>query len=151
MKSQKDQYIKEVLKECCFPYKKKQDLRRDLQEIFDSAMEHGETEEEVIKRLGSPQSFCTELEERIGQKRISRKKGQSFLISLFLFLFSICCFIFLGVLQIQKLPENVIGYADSMTAITVENGFSPLIPLLILGTAALICAIVYFFKALSQK
>ncbi|HIY61086.1 MAG TPA: hypothetical protein H9831_10490 [Candidatus Eisenbergiella pullistercoris] len=31
---------------------------RDLKEAFDSALEHGETQQQVIRRLGTPKEFA---------------------------------------------------------------------------------------------
>ena len=50
----KEQYIRQVKKALTVPRAKKDEILRDLQEAFDSALEHGETEQEVIERLGSP-------------------------------------------------------------------------------------------------
>ena len=40
----KEQYIKQVEKELSLPRKMKKEVVRDLNEVFASAMEHGETE-----------------------------------------------------------------------------------------------------------
>ena len=39
---------------------------RDLNEIFASATEHGETEQQVIERLGTPQEFANSTAEQFG-------------------------------------------------------------------------------------
>ena len=46
----KEQYIKQVEKELSLPRKMKKEVVRDLNEVFASAMEHGETEQQVIQR-----------------------------------------------------------------------------------------------------
>ena len=46
----KEQYIKQVEKELHLSRKAKADIVRDLNEIFASAAEHGETEQQVITR-----------------------------------------------------------------------------------------------------
>ena len=48
----KEQYIKQVEKELFLPHKVKKEIMRDLNEVFSSALEHGETEQQVIQRLG---------------------------------------------------------------------------------------------------
>ena len=48
----KEQYIKQVEKELSLPRKMKKEVVRDLNEVFASAMEHGETEQQVIQRFG---------------------------------------------------------------------------------------------------
>ena len=49
----KEQYIKQVEKELSLPHKAKKEVVRDLNEVFASALEHGETEQQVIQRLGT--------------------------------------------------------------------------------------------------
>lgn len=53
----KEHYIKQVKKELLISRKQKNDVLRDLDEVFTSAMEHGETEQQVIERLGSPKDL----------------------------------------------------------------------------------------------
>ena len=49
----KEQYIKQVEKELSLTRKAKKEVVRDLNEVFASALEHGETEQQVIERLGT--------------------------------------------------------------------------------------------------
>ncbi len=53
----KEQYIKQVEKELSLPRKMKKEVVRDLNEVFASAMEHGETEQ-IIQRLGDAKRIC---------------------------------------------------------------------------------------------
>lgn len=55
----KERYIKQVKKEFSLylSRKTKNEIIRDLNEIFCSALEHGETEQQVIERLGTPNDF----------------------------------------------------------------------------------------------
>lgn len=39
---------------------------RDLNEVFASALEHGETEQQVIERLGTPKEFAENTAEQLG-------------------------------------------------------------------------------------
>ena len=59
----KEQYIKLVCKELTVPRRQKKDIIRDLEEAFASAKEHGETEEQVIERLGTPEEFAAGMSE----------------------------------------------------------------------------------------
>ena len=52
----KEQYIKQVEKELSLTRKAKKEVVRDLNEVFASALEHGETEQQVIERLGTPKA-----------------------------------------------------------------------------------------------
>ena len=54
----KERYIRQVEKALHVPRRQKAEIVRDLDEIFASAMEHGETEQQVIGRLGTPREFA---------------------------------------------------------------------------------------------
>lgn len=56
---------------------------RDLNEVFASAMEHGETEQQIIQRLGTPKEFADSTAEQFGIDNTKSKKGTvSFLLLL---------------------------------------------------------------------
>ena len=79
----KEQYIKQVEKELSLPRKMKKEVVRDLNEVFASAMEHGETEQQVIQRLGTPKEFADSTAEQFGIDNTKSKKGTvSFLLLL---------------------------------------------------------------------
>ena len=80
----KEQYIRQVKKALTVPRAKKDEILRylqpitggetggiprDLQEAFDSALEHGETEQDVIEQLGPPAEFAGDIEDQRGIKR----------------------------------------------------------------------------------
>ena len=54
----KQQYIRRVKKALNLPREQKAEVLRDLDEAFASALEHGETERQVIERLGTPDEFA---------------------------------------------------------------------------------------------
>ena len=62
----REKYIKQVEKELHIPHKAKKEVVRDLNEIFASALENGETEQQVIERLGSPKEFAESTAEQLG-------------------------------------------------------------------------------------
>lgn len=79
----KEQYIKQVEKELYLPRKMKKEVVRDLNEVFASAMEHGETEQQIIQRLGTPKEFADSTAEQFGIDNTKSKKGTaSFLLLL---------------------------------------------------------------------
>lgn len=83
----KEQYIKQVEKELSLPRKMKKEVVRDLNEVFASAMEHGETEQQIIQRLGTPKEFADSTAEQFGIDNTKSKKGTvSFLLLLRLLL-----------------------------------------------------------------
>lgn len=54
----KEQYIKQVEKALHVPCKAKREIVRDLNEIFASAAEHGETEQQVVQRAWRAKGIC---------------------------------------------------------------------------------------------
>ena len=70
----KEQYIKQVKKELSLPRKMKKEVVRDLNEVFASAMEHGETEQQIIQRLGTPKEFADSTAEQFGIDNTKSKK-----------------------------------------------------------------------------
>ena len=72
----KEQYIKQVEKELSLPRKMKKEVVRDLNEVFAYALEHGETEQQVIQRLGTPKEFADSTAEQFGIDNASSKKGK---------------------------------------------------------------------------
>ena len=70
----KEHYIKQVKRELLISRRQKNDVLRDLDEVFTSAMEHGETEQQVIERLGSPKDFAISTEEQLGIDRTALRK-----------------------------------------------------------------------------
>ena len=65
----KDFYIRQVERALSLPRKKKREVLRDLQEIFDSGAEHGESPGQIIERLGSPQEFASSVQEAESSRR----------------------------------------------------------------------------------
>lgn len=74
----KEQYIKQVEKELSLPRKMKKEVVRDLNEVFASAMEHGETEQQVIQRLGTPKEFADSTAEQFGIDNTTLKKKERY-------------------------------------------------------------------------
>ena len=62
----KETYIQQVKQELSLPKKKKEAIARDLREAFACALEHGETEQQVIGRLGTPREFAESTAEQLG-------------------------------------------------------------------------------------
>ena len=55
-----EQYIRQVSRKLNLSRSRKKEILHDLEELFAEAASHGETEEEVIKRLGSPEEYANE-------------------------------------------------------------------------------------------
>lgn len=138
----KDQYIREVEKMIPLPNRAKREVLRDLEEAFASAAEHGETEEQVIQRLGSPKEFAENLNEQINFERFTQehKKRKQMLMIICTFIFSMLLFGIYAVLKAVTLThkiEGIIGGADGLTAIFVASaGVDVSLVVVALGIAA---------------
>ena len=69
----KKQYIRQVRKDLHIPRSAKTEVVRDLQEIFASAAEHGESEQQVAERLGTPREFADRTAEQFGFDPAARR------------------------------------------------------------------------------
>ena len=67
-----NEYIKQVKRELSVPRGRKKEVLRDLEEAFASAKEHGESEAEVIARLGTPQEFAEQFgtDGKVGKEKL---------------------------------------------------------------------------------
>lgn len=117
----KEQYIKQVEKELSLPRKMKKEVVRDLNEVFASAMEHGETEQQVIQRLGTPKEFADSTAEQFGIDNTTLKKRNGIISTLVI---AVAAFSVYAVAQSGKVPEGAIGQADATTNIQIEGAFA---------------------------
>lgn len=74
-----EQYIRKVSRKLNLSRSRKKEILHDLEELFAEAASHGETEEEVIKRLGSPEEYANEcqrnLSHEVGKKRFFQRNS----------------------------------------------------------------------------
>lgn len=121
----REQYIKQVKKEfgLYLPRKKRNEIIRDLNEIFCSALEHNETEQQVIERLGTPSDFVKNTVEQLGVNRISLRTRTGIISSIIALLVAVVSLAGFANTQFEKAPNNAIGYANAMTNIRVEGSF----------------------------
>lgn len=148
----KKQYIEQVKKRLFLPRKKKEEILRDLEEAFLSAQEHGETELQVIERLGSPEVFAQNIQEQLGIdfKKRRERKGK---IGLVTFFTAAALFLAAGIFIRSLRPaEHIIGQADSMTSILVTgSSFDPALLFLILGCILLILTVLWAIRLHSRR
>ena len=144
----KEHYIKQVKKELLISRKQKNDVLRDLDEVFTSAMEHGETEQQVIKRLGSPKDFAISTEEQLGIDRTALRKRNNIIFIIISIGVSVLAFVLFGTLYLKQLPDGVIGQADAMTNIRINGigAIDPSLIFLVIGIAAIIVLVVRILK-----
>ena len=144
----KEHYIKQVKRELLISRRQKNDVLRDLDEVFTSAMEHGETEQQVIERLGSPKDFAISTEEQLGIDRTALRKRNNIIFIIISIGVSVLAFVLFGTLYLKQLPDGVIGQADAMTNIRINGtgAIDPSLIFLVIGITAIIVLIVRILK-----
>ena len=144
----KEHYIKQVKRELLISRRQKNDVLRDLDEVFTSAMEHGETEHQVIERLGSPKDFAISTEEQLGIDRTALRKRNNIIFIIISIGVSVLAFVLFGTLHSKQLPDGVIGQADAMTNIRINGtgAIDPSLIFLVIGITAIIVLIVRILK-----
>lgn len=148
-----EQYLKEVRRALLVPRSQKEEILRDLQESFDTALAGGENVQDVINRFGSPSEFADTLHAQLGIDAAHKRRVR------FLLLFSLCIVIAALFLApclasfLHSIPHNVIGQADSMTQIVVFSAFPDSLMRIFFGITALVAAVflaVHYFKNKSK-
>ena len=106
----------------------------------EKAKEHGESEQQVIERLGAPKEFVINTEEQFGVDHASVKKRRGIIHIVSSVIVAVVAFIVFGVMQLGKTPDNVIGQADAMTNIKIDEvrAIDPSFIFLLIGTVAII-------------
>ena len=146
----KEQYIRQVYRELSLPRKLKKEVVRDLKEAFDSALEHGETQQQVIRRLGTPKEFADSAAEQFGVDNTASKKRKAILFALIALIFAAAAFFMYAVTQSGKAPEGAIGQADAATNIRIVGAMEFDVSRIILaaGLAAAVLAVLLVIRAI---
>ena len=145
-----EQYIRQVSRKLNLSRSRKKEILHDLEELFAEAASHGETEEEVIKRLGSPEEYANEcqlnLSHEVGKKNTLKKKAIAMVVTL------ACMFPYLSI-HLQKAPEGAIGYADAATGIFLvgKSAFFNENLLLIIGILLVIIDVVLLIISINKS
>lgn len=150
----KEKYIKSVKRKLNVSYDLKASVLEELREAFDSAKEHGESENDLINRLGTPKEFVNDVIKNADltdeqKKYIKQRKN----IIKVIIAFIIAAAAFTGYYIYQRMSMgNVIGYANSSTNIQVIGG-SENIVLILLYTAffAVIAGLLIYSVHLKRK
>lgn len=150
----KEKYIKSVKRKLNVPYDLKASVLKELMEAFDSAKEHGESENDLINRLGTPKEFVNDVIKNADltdeqKKYIKQRKN----IIKVIIAFIIADAAFTGYYIYQRMSMgNVIGYANGSTNIQVIGG-SENIVLILLYTAffAVIVGLLIYSVHLKRK
>lgn len=149
----KEQYLKKVKKELNLPRRAKREVMRDLNEIFASASEHGETEQQVIERLGTPKEFADSTAEQFGIDNAALKNRKGIISSVAVLIAAIAAFMIYAVAQIGKGPENAIGQAEAATTIQIVGtpGFDASQILLAIGFASAFIAVLLIIRIIRRN
>lgn len=148
----KERYIKEVNSELLISKKQKKEVIRDLNEAFASALEHGETERQVIERLGSPKNFADNIHEQLGIDCIARQKRKKLLCITITAVIAVMAFSISFFIKALRVPQNVIGQADTMTSIKVEGtAIDSMMLFLLLGIVAAVVVIILTVRYIRKK
>ena len=143
----KKQYIRQVRKDLHIPRSAKTEVVRDLQEIFASAAEHGESEQQVAERLGTPREFADRTAEQFGFDPAARRRRNR-LLQIAISLAVAAAAFALYAAAVQRVPLGAIGQADAMTNIRVEGaGFDVTLLLLAAGILAAAFATLQLIRA----
>jgi hypothetical protein len=137
----KERYIHQVKKELRAPRKIKREVLRDLKEIFASAKESGENENDVIIRLGEPASYAREVEAQLyGGTRRNKRRGWIY-ASVAASALSVFFFSVYG--AVNAVPKGIIGGADAATNIKISGafGWDAAFTALLFGIAAAVAAV----------
>ena len=77
----REQYIRQVKRLLKVPRRKKRDILRDLEESFAAAAEHGETEQQILDRLGTPEEFAAAMTEPSDEAAYRRRRTAAALVT----------------------------------------------------------------------
>lgn len=139
----KQQYIRHVKKALNLPREQKAEVLRDLDEAFASALEHGETERQVIERLGTPDEFADSIHEQLGIACPDRRGRKRRICIALTALVSAIAFAIAFFMRAERPAQNIIGQADAMTNMQIVGSGVDMFWLMIaLGCIALAAAIV---------
>ena len=105
----RETYIRKVKKQLDCSVKEKEEIVRDLQEIFDSGKEHGKSESQIIKQLGKPQAYAQAL--GCGRQTMPLS-GKRKVAVVFLAVGGLFCLYALGESLRFRMPKNAIGGCD---------------------------------------
>lgn len=149
----REKYIKQVEKELHIPDKAKKEVIRDLNEIFASALENGETEQQVIERLGNSKEFARNTAEQLGIDLATLHQQKAVISSIIAFFVAVLAFVIYGMTRAGHIEPGIIGQANAMTNMQIAGGLSMDISLLIfaIGIVATIVAVIQIIRYVNRK
>lgn len=140
-------YIRRVRRALDLPRRRRNDVLRDLDEIFASAHAHGENDAQIIARLGAPESFARDAQAALGGRHAHAALEWT-LAAVFTLIAALLITLF--VLS-RPMDASIIGGADALTSIRVTAPFSPRPFEALAGAAALIAALLIALRRLHKS
>ena len=107
----KKQYIRQVRKDLHIPRSAKTEVVRDLQEIFASAAEHGESEQQVAERLGTPREFADRTAEQFGFDSAARRRRNRLIQIAISLAVAAAAFALYAAAAAQRVPPGRVAWA----------------------------------------
>ncbi len=149
----KEKYIKQVKKRLAVPSSKRKTVLQDLEKTFASAAENGETEQQVIARLGTPEQFAAGIEEQFGIDRKKRLKTRTIIWTTICLVVAVIVFsVYLTIQQEMIGAIGIIGGADGPTAIIVSgSGIDVPLVMLMIAAAAVVLAVIGIVRYLLKN
>lgn len=148
----REKYIKQVKKALMLSRKRKAEIVRDLQEAFVSASEHGETEQQVIGRLGAPKDFAASIHEQFGINSEDVKKRRKRLHIGIILIVALVAFTISAAIHFSRIPSNIIGQADAMTSIQVSGTGTDLdVLFMVFGLTAALVTVILIVKYIRER
>lgn len=146
----KKQYMRQVEKELRLPRREKDEVLRDLEEIFASAAEHGETAQQVMERLGTAKEFADSTAAQFGVDNAAPKRRKTVVSFAAALLVAVAALILGAAAKMGEVPAGAIGQADAMTGIQIAGAFAfdALQLLLAVGSVAALLAVFLLFRLL---
>lgn len=150
----KEKYIETVKRKLNVPDDLKKSVLEELRETFDSAREHGESENDLINRLGTPKEFVQDVIKNAdltdGQKKYMKQRKN---IIRTIISFVIAAAAFTGYYIFRRVSMgNVIGYADGSTNILVTGEWENIfIILFYIAVFAVIIGLLISLACLKKK
>lgn len=120
----KEQYMRRVEKELRLSRREKNEVLRDLEEIFASAAEHGETAQQVMERLGTPKEFADSTAAQFGVDNAAPKRRRALVFCVAALLVAVAAFALGAAAKMGEVPAGAIGQADAMTGIQITGALA---------------------------
>ncbi len=142
-------YIRRVKRALTLPRRQKAEILRDLSEIFTSAREHGESDAQIIARLGTPELFAREAQATFGCEYACRRAAVEWALAAMLILTAL--FMLLLLALSRPADPSIIGGADAMTAIAVSSPVNARLIETIIGIAAFTAAMLLMLRRILKR